>query len=61
MPKMTLSHFEAAFLFSVFTSVVLGIVTKRTDRERVQYGLYTFGCFIVALFGIGWLMYFGHG
>ncbi len=61
MPKMTLSHFEAAFLFSVFTSVVLGIVTKRTDRERLQYGLYTFGCFIVALFGIGWLMYLGHG
>jgi hypothetical protein len=61
MPKMTLSHFEAAFLFSIFTSVVLGIVTKRTDRERVQYGLYTFGCFVVALFGIGWLMYFGHG
>ena len=61
MPKMTLSHFEAAFLFSVFTSVVLGIVTKRTDRDRVQYGLYTFACFIVALFGIGWLMYLGHG
>ena len=61
MPKMTLSHFEAAFLFSVFTSVVLGIVTKRTDKERVQYGLYTFACFIVALFGIGWVMYLGHG
>jgi len=60
MPKMTLSHFEAAFLFSVFTSVVLGIVTKRTDRERLQYGLYTFGMFLVALFGIGWLMFLGH-
>ena len=61
MPKMTLSHFEAALLFSIFTSVVLGIVTKRTDRDRLQYGLYTFGCFVVALFGIGWLMYLGHG
>ena len=61
LPKVTLSHFEAAFLFAVFTSVVLGVVTKQTDRERVQYGLYTFGWFIVALFGIGWLMYFGHG
>ena len=60
MPKMTLSHFEAAFLFSVFTSVVLGIVTKRTDRERLHYGLYTFGMFLVALFGIGWLMFLGH-
>jgi hypothetical protein len=39
----------------------LGVVSKRTDRERLRYGLYVFGCFIVALFGIGWLMYFGHG
>jgi hypothetical protein len=61
MPKMNLSHFEAAMLFSLFTSVVLGVVTKRTDRDRLQYGLYTFGCFVVALFGIGWVMYLGHG
>ncbi|MBM3775630.1 MAG: hypothetical protein FJW37_10785 [Acidobacteria bacterium] len=61
MPRMTLSHFEAAFLFALFTSVVLGVVSKRGDRERLQYGLYVFGCFIAALFGLGWLMYFGHG
>lgn len=60
MPKLSLTHFEAAFIFSLFTSVVLGIVTKKTDRERVRYGLYCFGYFIVALFGLGWLMYFGH-
>jgi len=59
--KMNLSHFEAAFLFTMFTSVVLGVVTKRTDRDRLQYGFYTFGCFLLALFGIGWLMYLGHG
>ncbi len=61
MPKMNLTHFEAAFLFSLFTSVVLGVVTKRSDRDRLQYGLYVFVCFFVALFGLGWLMYFGHG
>ena len=61
MPKMNLSHFEAALIFSLFTSVVLGVVTKRTDSERLQYGLYTFACFVIALFGIGWLMYLGHG
>jgi hypothetical protein len=61
MPKMNLSHFEAAFLFSLFTSVVLGVVTKRTDRERLNYGDYTFFCFLAALFGIGWVMYLGHG
>lgn len=61
MPNMNLSHFEAAFLFALFASVVLGVVTKKTDRERLHYGLYVFGCFIVALFGIGWVMYLGHG
>jgi len=61
MPKMNLTHFEAAFLFALFTSVVLGIVTKRTDRDRLLYGLYVFGCFLLALFGLGWLMHFGHG
>jgi hypothetical protein len=61
MPKMTLSHLEAAVLFSLFTSVVLGVVTKRTDRDRLHYGIYTFVCFLAALFGLGWLMYLGHG
>ena len=61
MPKMNLSHFEAPSCFRCFTSIVLGVVTKRDDRERLQYGLYMFGCFLAALFGIGWLMHFGHG
>jgi ABC-type dipeptide/oligopeptide/nickel transport system permease component len=60
MPKMNLSHFEAAVLFSLLVSVVLGVVTKRTERERIEYGIYTFGCFMLALFGLGWLMYLGH-
>lgn len=60
MPKVSLTHFEAAVLFALFSSVVLGIVTKKTDKERLQYGLYCFGYFVVALFGLGWLMYFGH-
>lgn len=61
MPKMNLSHLEASLLFAVLSSVVMGIVTKKTDAERISYGLYCFGCFLAALFGLGWLMYFGHG
>jgi hypothetical protein len=60
MANMSLSHFEASFLFALFTSVVLGVVSKRTDKERLHYGVFVLGCFIVGLFGIGWLMYFGH-
>jgi hypothetical protein len=61
MLSMNLSHFEAAFLFSLFASVVLGVVTKKNDRDRLYYGVYCFACFIVALFGIGWVMKLGHG
>jgi hypothetical protein len=61
MPKINLSHFEAAFLFSLFSSVVMGITTKKTNQERVNYGAYCFACFLVALFGIGWVMKLGHG
>ena len=60
MPKMSLTHMETAILFALLTSVVLGVVTRNTDRERIRYGLQTFGYFMLALFGLGWLMYFGH-
>ncbi|MBL8228909.1 MAG: hypothetical protein JNL98_10545 [Bryobacterales bacterium] len=61
MPKMNLSHFEAAILFALFTSVVLGIVTKKTDAERIRYGFRSFGYFVLVMFGLGWLMFLGHG
>lgn len=61
MPKMSLSHLETAVLFALFTSVVLGITTKKTDQERIRYGVQCFVYFIGALFGLGWLMHFGHG
>lgn len=59
--KVNLSHFEAALLLALLSSVVLGVVTKKTDSERLRYGLRCFGYFMLALFGIGWLMYLGHG
>ena len=61
MPKITLSHFEFSILFALLASVVMGIVTKKTDSERLRYGLYLFGCFVASLIGLGWLMHFGHG
>ena len=58
---MNLSHFEASLLFALFTSAVLGVITKRTDNERIRYGVRCFIYFIGALIGLGWLMYLGHG
>jgi hypothetical protein len=48
-------------LFALFTSIVLGVVTKRTDRERMRYAGYCFAWFVAAIFGLSWLMYLGHG
>jgi CHASE2 domain-containing sensor protein len=61
LPSLALSHFEASLLFALFTSVLLGIITKNTDRERLHYAVYCFACFAGALFGLSWLMYLGHG
>lgn len=61
MPKVNLSHFEAALLFALFASIVMAITSKKTDRERLQYGFYLFGCFLATLVGLGWLMKLGHG
>ena len=60
MPKMNLSHFEATMLFALFSSVVLGIVTKKTDKERLQYGLTAFGWFAATVFVLGWVMFLLH-
>ncbi len=59
--KMNLTHFEATLLFAIFASLVMGVVTKKTDRERLIYGAQCFGYFMLAVFGLGWLMYLGHG
>ncbi|MBY0503867.1 MAG: hypothetical protein K2X03_08150 [Bryobacteraceae bacterium] len=59
--NLSLSHFEASLLFALATSLVFGVVTKKTDKERIRYGLQTFGYFMLALFGLAWVMKLGHG
>ena len=59
--RVNLDHFETAILFALLSSVILGLITKRTDRERAIYGLRCFGWFMAALFGIGWFMRILHG
>jgi len=61
MPIVTLTHFEASLFLALMISVVLGVTGRKTDRERLIYGAKCFGYFLAAIFGLGWLMYFGHG
>ena len=58
---LTLSHLQAALLFAFFTSIVMGVVGRDTDKTRIRYGLYCFGWFTVAIVGLSWIMYLGHG
>jgi len=43
-------------LFALFASVVLGVITKRTDAQRLRYGVRCFAYFVAALVCLGWLM-----
>ena len=58
---LSLTHLQAALLFAFFASIVLGVIGRNSDHERIRYGLGVFCYFLVAIFGFGWLMYFGHG
>jgi hypothetical protein len=55
---LTLSHFNAALLFSIFASTVFGITQRNNARDMVKYGLYCFALFMGGLLVAGWLMWF---
>jgi hypothetical protein len=55
------SHFTAALIFAVVTSVVFGVTSKNTDRDRLLYSLWVFGMFLVISLGAAWIMYLIHG
>jgi hypothetical protein len=54
---MVITHFSALLLFSFLTSVVFGVVTKDSPRERLFYGAKVFGAFVGVAILLGWLMY----
>lgn len=61
MFKLSLTHFEATMYLALAISVILATVANGTPRERFIYGAKCFGYFLLAVFGLGWLMYFAHG
>ncbi len=54
---ITLNHFSAALVFSVFASIVFGITHRDNTRDMIRYGLYCFGMFIGGVFVAGWVMW----
>jgi hypothetical protein len=55
--SLTLSHFSAAVVFALFTSIVFGITQKNSTREQIRYGAYCFAMFVGGVFVAGWLMW----
>ncbi len=55
---MALTHFPALVIFAFLVSVVFGLLSKDTPRDRVIYGAKVFGAFVGVALALGWLMYF---
>ena len=54
---MVLQHFPAMVLFSFLVSVVFGVLSKNTPRERCVYGAKVFAAFVGVAVLLGWIMY----
>jgi hypothetical protein len=54
---MTISHFSAMLFFAFLVSVVFGVLSKDTPRERLIYGAKVFAAFVGIAFLLGWIMY----
>lgn len=57
MTGLALSHFSAALLFSVFSSVVFGITQREGAREQMRYGVKCFVMFLGGVIAAGWAMW----
>ncbi len=55
---MAITHFPALVIYSLLTSVVFGVLSKDTPRDRLIYGAKVFAAFIGTAIVLGWLMYF---
>ncbi|HXW15459.1 MAG TPA: hypothetical protein VEN79_13200 [Terriglobia bacterium] len=54
---MAVQHFPAMLLFSFLVSVVFGVLSKNTPRERLYYGAKVFAAFVGVALVLGWIMY----
>ena len=55
---MTLTHFSAVVLFSLFTAVVFGITQRAEPRLMIRFGAFTFAAFVGGTIAASWLMFF---
>ena len=51
-------HFLYLLGFAFFVSVIFGVVSNGTSRERILYGLKTFAEFVIVSLVLAWILYF---
>jgi hypothetical protein len=54
---VTLTHFSAVVLFSLFTSVVFGITQRSEPKLMIRFGAFCFVLFVGGTIGASWLMW----
>jgi hypothetical protein len=54
---MTISHFGAVLLFSLFTSVVFGITQRAEPRMMMRFAAFCFVLFVGGTVVASWLMF----
>jgi len=45
-------------LFAFLVSVVFGVLSRNTPRQRLLYGAKVFATFVGVALALGWIMYF---
>jgi len=55
---VTISHFAAVILFSLFTSAVFGITMRSDPKMMVRFGAYCFALFVGGTIAASWVMWF---
>ncbi len=54
---VTISHFGAVLLFSLFTSVVFGITQRSDPRMMIRFGAFCFALFVGGTIVASWVMW----
>jgi hypothetical protein len=55
---VTISHFSAVLLFSLFTSIVFGITQRAEPKMMLRFGAFCFVLFVGGAVAASWAMYF---
>jgi hypothetical protein len=53
---VTQSHVLNLLVFSALVSTVFATLLRNTPKERVRFGLWAFGAFVLSTLALGWLM-----